>query len=116
MKPYLSDEEIREAKGYFRSKVGPDWNPFGTDRMVSGFGHGAEYVRDLYEAHCKELMDLLAEARDAIGDVLGGSRYTLCEHLSHPRKEDRHKYDEPCPPIERLADLLARIEHHTNPT
>lgn len=95
----MSDEQIHDI----------DHNPFPrcTDAM--------EHLRDLYESHLKEKEELLREAADALEEVLGGSRQSLCDHLSHPLAGDRHRMGEPCPPAARLEALLSRINEHLKP-
>lgn len=106
---YLSDEQIYELRSTRTTIADNPW---------FAYADAAMDVRDLYEAHLKEKEELLREAAGALEEVLGGSRVSLCDHLSHPLSGDRHKLGEPCRPTERIAALLSRINTHltSNPT
>lgn len=89
-----------------------------SDEQIEKGNFGRKRVRDLYEAHMKEADELLMEAVCVLEEILGGSKMSLCDLLSHPLSGDRHKLGEPCPPTERIAALISRINTRltSNPT
>ena len=101
MTPYLSKEDMR-VPVVGRHPVTGIMIPYRTSLTPIE-------VRDIYEAHRKELLDLLVEAQGTLNERRAPHNIGWCAVKGECICGAKAIND----PID---DLLARIEHHTNPT